>query len=91
MNKTGDYSKLLELLVKDFSWPTTYMFKFIVPFNPQSLNQLKALFADDADIKHRESKSSKYISFTAMQMMDNPDDIIAIYKQAEKIEKIIAI
>ena len=57
----------------------------------KTTDELKALFADDAKIKHRESKSSKYISFTASQMMDNPDDIIAIYKQAEKIEKIIAI
>ncbi len=91
MDKTEDYSKLLELLVKDFTWPTEYMFKFIVPFEAEKLNAVKALFDKSADIKHKESKSSKYISFTATQMMDNPDDVIAVYRNAEKIDKIIAI
>lgn len=91
MNKTGDYSKLLELLVRDFSWPSKYMFKFVVPFEAKSLEILKSLFSKDAEIKHRESKTSKFISFTATQMMDNPDDVVDIYKKAEKIDKIIAI
>ncbi len=91
MNKRGDYSKLLELLVRDFSWPHEYMFKFVVPFNASSLDPLKNLFGANAKISHRESKSSKYISFTAIQLMDNPDDVINIYKEAEKIENIIAI
>jgi hypothetical protein len=91
MNKTGDYSKLLELLVRDFTWPSKYMFKFVVPFEAESLEILKTLFSDKAVIKHRESKTSKFISFTATQIMDNPDEVINIYKEAEKIDKIIAI
>ncbi len=91
MNKTGDYSKLLELLVKDFSWPTEYMFKFVIPFDAHNLYHLKILFNGEAKISHRISKSSKYISFTVIQMMDNPDEVIAIYKQAEKLDNIIAI
>ena len=91
MSGTADYSKLLELLVKDFSWPTNYMFKFIIPFEADKLNAIKNLFDKNAVIKHRESKSSNYISFTATQLMDNPDDVIDIYKNAEKIDKIIAI
>ncbi len=67
------------------------MFKFIVPFNSDSLNSLKSLFDSNAKITHKESKNSKYISFTALQMMGNPDDVISIYKSAEKIDKIISI
>ena len=91
MNKTVDYSKLLEILVKDFTWPSPYMFKFIVPFESEGLNQLKVLFNSTAKITHKESSSSKYISFTALQLMDNPDEVIEIYKSAEKIDKIISI
>ncbi len=91
MNKTGDYSKLLELLVRDFTWPNKYMFKFVVPFEAESLEILKALFTKEAIIQHRMSKTSKFISFTATQVMNNPDDVINIYKEAEKIDKIIAI
>jgi hypothetical protein len=91
MSGAADYSKLLELLVKDISSPTNYMFKFIIPFEADKLNPIKNLFDKNAVINHRESKSSKYISFTATQLMDNPDDVIDIYKKAEKIDKIIAI
>lgn len=91
MNKATDYSKLLEILVRDFTWPTEYMFKFIVPFSADNLNAVSALFNDTAKIAHRESKGSKYISFTAKQRMENPDDVIAIYREAEKIDNIIAI
>ncbi len=86
-----DYSKLLEILVKDFSWPTNYMFKFIVPFESEGLNQLKVLFNDTAKITHKESSNSKYLSFTALQIMDNPDEVINIYRKAEIIDKIISI
>jgi hypothetical protein len=91
MNTAPDYAQLLEILVREFSWPSKYMFKFVVPFNPESLQQLRVLFDESAVISHRESKNSKFISFSAVQMMDNPDQIIAIYKQAEKIEKIVAL
>jgi len=91
MTKTVDYSKLLEILVKDFTWPTTYMFKFILPFESEGLNQLKVLFNSTAKIKHKESSNSKYISFTALQLMTNPDDVISIYKSAEKIDNIMSI
>lgn len=67
------------------------MFKFIVPFDVESLNQIKALFSDSAKISHRESATGKYISVTAVQKMDNPDDVIEIYKRAESIKQIIAL
>lgn len=91
VDKSMDYSQLLLNLVKDFVWPTDYMFKFIIPFEPESLNKVKSLFSKDAKITHRESSGSKYISFTAIQIMDNPDDVIEIYKKAESIDRIIAL
>jgi uncharacterized protein len=90
-NKPLDYTQLLLRLVKDFVWPTEYMFKFIVPFDAKSLNEVKELFSKEAKINHRESSGGKYVSVTAIQLMDNPDEVIAIYQKAEKIDKIIAL
>ena len=87
----GKYGKLMELLVRDFTWPTDYMFKFIVPFEADNLNTLKSFFSKDAKIKHKESKNGKYISFSAVQNFDDPMDIIDIYKKAEVIEKIVSL
>ena len=50
VDKSMDYSQLLLNLVKDFVWPTDYMFKFIIPFEPESLNKVKSLFSKDAKI-----------------------------------------
>lgn len=86
-----DYSNLMLRLVKDFTWPTNYMFKFIVPFEADYLNSVKLLFSEKSTINHRESKNSKYISVTALQMCENPDEVIAIYKKAEEISNIIAL
>ncbi|OIO99400.1 MAG: hypothetical protein AUJ98_11285 [Bacteroidetes bacterium CG2_30_33_31] len=90
-SKSLDYNNLLFHLVKDFSWPNEYMFKFIVPFDVSSLNELKALFHSKAKVSHRESKNGKYISLTALQIMENPDEVIEIYLKAEKIKDIIAL
>jgi len=87
----GKYGKLFEMLVKDFTWPTDYMFKFIVPFEADNLNILKSFFNESAKIKHKESKSGKYISFSAVQRFDDPMDIIDIYKKAEVIKKIVSL
>ncbi|MBN2745415.1 MAG: DUF493 family protein [Bacteroidales bacterium] len=89
--KSMDYQKLLARLVKDFSWPNDYMFKFIVPFNPNALNKVKALFSETANLSHRESSKGSYISVTAIQRMEDPDKVIEIYRKAAKIDKIIAL
>jgi putative lipoic acid-binding regulatory protein len=67
------------------------MFKFIVPFEVEALNSVKALFSENAQVKHRESSGGKYVSVTAVQLMDNPDEVIEIYRRAEAINKIIAL
>lgn len=90
MKKEANYDELRRLLEQE-KWPKAYMFKFIVPFDADSLNTLKSLFSKKAKIVHKESKTSKYISFTAMQTMQNPEAIIDIYKQTHQIDKIIAL
>ncbi len=91
LSKSIDYSNLMLRLVKDFTWPNSYMFKFIVPFEPEYLNMLKLLFSEETSLVHRESKNSKYISVTAVQNCADPDEVIAIYRGAEKIKNIIAL
>ena len=86
-----EYGKLRRMLEEDFEWPHEYMFKFIVPFSPKSIEETEALFSKDANITLRESKSLKYMSITAKQLMKSPDDIIAIYHKAESIKGIMGL
>jgi len=90
MKSSVDYSKLLSLL-ENQKWPRTYLFKFILPFEAESLNQLKTLFDDDSKITHRVSSKSTYISVSARQKMHSAQAVIEIYKQAEEIKDIISL
>lgn len=77
----------LELL----EWPNVYFFKFIVPNEPQLLAQASALFTETAEITFHESKTGKYISVSAKEMMLDVDSIIAIYNKAALIKGIVSL
>jgi uncharacterized protein len=85
------FNSLKEKLEYYKEWPVLYMFKFIVPSDMQKVARVEALFADTATIYRKESKNGKFISITAKQNMYMPEQIIDIYKQAAKIEKIMAL
>ncbi len=84
------FSKLREQLELQ-EWPNVYLFKFIVPNTPQALAQAAALFTDLSEINFNESKTGKYISVSAKEMMMNVDDIIEVYMHAAKIEGIVSL
>ncbi len=72
-------------------WPNVYLFKFIVPNNSHAIAQAAALFDDLSELNFHESKTGKYISVTAKEMMLTVDDIIAVYNKAAAIEGIISL
>ena len=80
-----------EKLFLQFNWPSVYMFKFIIPADNHKLALVEALFGKEAEVLTRQSKTNKFISITAKEMMITPDEIIAVYKRAEKIEGIISL
>jgi hypothetical protein len=83
------YTNLKEKLDIQHTWPSVYMFKFIIPTDNQKLAQVEALFGNEAQLTTRQSSSNKFISITAKEIMMSADEIIALYKKAEKIEGII--
>lgn len=86
-----DYTNLHEQLTQQFTWPRPYLFKFIVPSNSQSIALTQALFDETAEIAMRESKTGKYTSISAKQVMLNPDEVIAKYKKASTIEGLMSL
>ncbi len=86
----GTYDKLREQL--EFQeWPNVYLFKFIVPNNAHAVAQVSALFTDIAEIYFHESKTGKFVSVSAKEVMTNVDEIIAIYEKAGTIEGIVSL
>jgi hypothetical protein len=84
------YKNLEEKLANTNEWPTLYMFKFIIPNDLHKLALVEKLFdKETASMYTNESKTGKYISITAKEMMLTPKDVIKKYKNAAKIDGII--
>jgi hypothetical protein len=85
------YGNLKQKLEEYGSWPQPYLFKFIIPADNQKLAQVEALFGSEAQVTTRQSKTNKYISVSAKEMMLSPDEVIKVYKKAGDIKGIMSL
>ena len=82
---------LQQTLYDQCTWPHVYRFKFIIPADNHKLALVEALFGSEAELTTRQSSTNKFISITAKEMMMSSDEIIAIYRNATKIEGIMSL
>ena len=80
-----DFKRKLE---EQHSFPTIYMFKFIVPSGKE--NEVIKLLPK-GDISSKPSREGKYVSVTARLMMSTSDEVVEIYNQTYRIEGLIAL
>ena len=81
----------LKIQLEQQEWPDVYMFKFIVPNESEKVAQVTSLFNESTDMVMHSSKTGKYISVTAKELMLDVDSILAKYEQAALIEGLIAL
>ena len=86
------YKKLKEQLEKVHTWPTKYLFKFIIPASLEKFAEVERVFdGTDALISTRDSSKGTYSSVTVKVTMKDPDDVIKRYKEVSKVEGIISL
>ncbi|TDY11971.1 DUF493 family protein [Meridianimaribacter flavus] len=87
------YNKLREQLYDTASWPSEYLYKFIVKSELAKIAEIEALFDNmGAVINTIESKNGKYTSVSINLLMRDPDAVIAKYKEVtEKVEGVISL
>lgn len=81
--------KLKDKLIETTTFPSVYMYKFIVPSDNRTIALVENLFEAEAEILIKESAKGKYISITAKQVVISVDEIIEIYKKALEIKGVI--
>ena len=81
----------LKIQLDQQDWPAVYMFKFILTNDPIKIAQVAALFDDEANVRMQPSKTNKYISFTATELILSSDLVIERYEKAAKIEGVISL
>ena len=86
------YEKLKNKLDESSLFPSEYLFKFIVSTEEIKIKQVEDLFDfKGAVITKTTSKTGRFTSISINVVMKKSDDVIFIYKEAEKIEGIISL
>ncbi len=94
MNDPEEFYKKLKVQLADTSlWPSTYLYKFIVPTDTSKIMQIEVIFDNlGAVINTKQSKNGKYTSISVNVRMKNPDQVILKYKEvANKVEGVISL
>jgi len=86
---TPNFDDLRKKLDETQTYPTVYMFKFIMGAEHRKIALIENLFGDDAEIYTKESDKGKYISITVKEVVMSTDEIISIYAKASQIEGVM--
>lgn len=92
-NPNEFYDKLKEQLYDTATWPSEYLYKFIVKSEPKKIAEIEALFNNlGAVIKTIPSKNGKYTSVSINVKMKNPEAVVSKYKEVtENVEGVISL
>lgn len=86
------YVKFKSELEQAHSFPTEYLFKYILPADQSKIAQLHSIFDNaNAQIFMRDSKKGNYISLTVKAPVNDAHDVVIYYRQAMAIEGIVAL
>lgn len=88
MAEKFDKLSFKEKLEAQNSFPSLYMFKFIVPSGKEA--EIAALFPNN-EVKFRTSSKGNYISATIKAMMPSSDAILKLYEKASEVEGVISL
>lgn len=77
-----------EKLDQHYSWPSLYMFKFIVPSGKEE--EVRSLFPKHIPTE-KKSNNGNYVSVTFQMMMISSDAVIEVYVKASVVEGIVAL
>lgn len=85
----ADLRKKLE--EENMTFPSIYMFKFILKSDNRKMALVETLFEEDADIIQKQSGKGNFTSITVKQVVMSVDEIISIYERASKIEGVMSL
>jgi putative lipoic acid-binding regulatory protein len=89
MNPLEDRLYKLKLVLDEtVSFPSEYLFKFIVPLS--EVHQILFIL-NGMEIEQKASSNGNYISVSAKSVMNKSDDIVIVYQRAAVIKGVISL
>jgi len=86
------YTRLKAQLEDSTTWPSNYLYKFIVPTDAEKIKEIEDIFDNTgAVIESKKSKKGTYTSVSVTVNLENPDAVIKKYKEVGKVEGVISL
>lgn len=86
------YKNLEDKLALDTKWPAPYLYKFIVPTDPDKIAAIVTIFKDQkADISTRASSKGSFTSVSVKLILENPQAVVKNYKAVASVEGVISL
>lgn len=86
------YKRLKNQLDETTTWPSDYLYKFIVPTNPETVRKIQDIFDNmGAVLESKMSKKGKYTSISVTVNLQNPDEVIQKYKEVSGVDGVISL
>ena len=86
------YARLKKQLEESTIWPSNYLYKFIVPTDPNKIAEIHAIFDNaGAVIESKQSKKGNYTSISVTVNLKSADAVIVKYKEVGMIEGVISL
>ena len=91
-NPNEFYAKLKTRLEETSTWPSMYLYKFIVTTASTGIKEIESIFDDtNAVIIKKNSKNAKYTSLSISLEMKNPDAVIEKYIAVGEVKGVISL
>lgn len=91
-NSIAFYKKLKSRLDETTTWPSVYLYKFIVPSSTDKIKAIEDIFDNmGAVIKTRASRNGKYTSISINVNLKNSEEVIEKYKAVSAVEGVISL
>lgn len=86
------YIRLKAQLEESTSWPSDYLYKFIVLTDVEKINRIHEIFNNTgAVIESKKSKNGKYTSLSITVNLKNAEEVIVKYKEVGQVEGVISL
>lgn len=86
------YVRLKKQLSANNTWPANYLYKFIVPTDKKRMAQIHEIFSNTgAVIESKKSKKGTYTSLSITVYLQDPDEVIAKYREVAAVEGVISL
>lgn len=86
------YNRLRLQLQEDTTWPSPYLYKFIVPASLEKIAAIEGIFnGTNAKVTTKDSSKGTYTSVSVEVVMESPDAVIEKYLEVSAVEGVISL